>query len=274
MLSYQHGYHAGNFADVVKHLTLSRILTYMTQKDKPLFYLETHSGRGLYDLRSGQANKTGEYIEGIDILWKQKASLPDLFEPYMKSIANVNAAQELRYYPGSPQIAIDLLRPQDRIYCCELHPKEFESLQLLKHQHPKLHLSQEDGLKSLNALLPPSEKRGLIFIDPSFELKDEYKTIPSLIQKAHAKFSNGVYCLWFPLVNKGFTEQLYKGLEKINAKETLLVEFYQNKINTGMMTGCGLWILNPPFQLKTELKTGLEALQNLFNPEESHWVVK
>ncbi|MBA2651717.1 MAG: 23S rRNA (adenine(2030)-N(6))-methyltransferase RlmJ [Tatlockia sp.] len=275
MLSYQHGYHAGHYADVVKHLTLSRLLNYMTSKDKPLFYLETHSGRGFYDLQSSQAAKTKEYCEGIDLLWNQKEKSPSVFGPYLDIINNLNNSQKLRYYPGSPSIAINMLRDQDRLFCCELHPREFEYLQNLPQQGKRVFYSHSDGMESLNALLPPIERRGLVFIDPSFEVKTDYKLVPRAIKSAYQRFSTGVFCLWYPLVDTFYHEQLLRSMESIGAKSNLRIEFYlNNSPQSGMgMTGCGLWIINPPYLLKEEIKIGLKYLTTLFNTGKSSFLV-
>ncbi|MBA2711235.1 MAG: 23S rRNA (adenine(2030)-N(6))-methyltransferase RlmJ [Tatlockia sp.] len=274
MLSYQHGYHAGHFADVVKHLTLARLLNYMTLKDKPLFYLETHSGRGLYDLQSSQASKTKEHCQGIDILWQQKASLPSVFAPYIEIINEANKTEKLRFYPGSPYIAIDMLREQDRIYCCELHPREFEYLQKLPHPDKRVFYSHSDGIASLNALIPPPERRGLIFIDPSFEVKTEYKEIPKAIHAAYQRFSTGVYCLWYPLVDQFYHDQLLRTMAKIGAESALRVEFSMINSKQIGMTGCGLWIINPPFTLAEDLKIALQYLKGLFNPANSSYLIE
>ncbi len=167
MLSYQHGYHAGNFADVIKHLTLARILNYMTSKEKPIFYLETHSGKGIYDLKGKQA--ATEYHRGINLLWEQKKKLPAPFSPYLQTITAINEPNELRYYPGSPCLAIHSLRKQDRLFFYELHPREFSYLQKLPRQGKRVFYEESDGIIHLNAKLPPLERRGLIFIDPSFK---------------------------------------------------------------------------------------------------------
>ncbi|MBA2656429.1 MAG: 23S rRNA (adenine(2030)-N(6))-methyltransferase RlmJ [Tatlockia sp.] len=272
MLSYQHGYHAGGFADVVKHLTLSRLLKYMTEKEKPLFYLETHSGRGGYDLFDQQASKTKEYGEGIELLWKQKDKLPTLFSPYIEIIGDLNTSKKLRYYPGSPCLAINLLREQDRIYCCELHPREFEHLESLHHAGKRVFCSHSDGVASLGSLLPPPERRGLIFIDPSFEIKTEYKLIPKAIKAAYQRFSTGVFCLWYPLVDNYYHEQLLRNMQAIGAKSNLRIEFNLNSGQEGM-TGCGLWIINPPYVLCEELKLGLKHLTTVFNPGKSTFLV-
>ncbi|KTC83126.1 23S rRNA (adenine(2030)-N(6))-methyltransferase RlmJ [Legionella cincinnatiensis] len=267
MLSYQHGYHAGNFADVIKHLTLTRLLCYLTLKDKPLFYLETHSGKGLYDLKNKQAEKTKEYQHGIQLLCSNKQPLNPLFQDYLALVSQLNPTNTLRYYPGSPYLAINMLRIQDRMYFCELHPREFEALTQLPRFNKKVHFSKSDGLAAMKALLPPPEKRGLIFIDPSFEIKEEYKEIPIALKQAWSRFSTGVYCLWYPLVDKKLTDKLNRSMKDINIKNTLHIEFSLTAAPTNGMYGCGLWIINPPFTLAEEMKSVLTTLKSYFNPE-------
>ena len=266
MLSYQHGYHAGNFADVVKHTTLSRLLHYLTQKDKPLLYLETHSGRGAYDLKNAHSLKTAEFKEGIEALWAQKNQLPDVFSLYIKAIKQINAPDTLRYYPGSPQLAIDALRSIDRLFFSELHPQEFDHLSQLLKLGKRVFYSDNDGLYNLAAQLPPMERRGLIFIDPSYEIKSEYRDIPIALKKAYDRFATGVYCIWYPLVDNKLHQQLLRGLTQIGATNNLKVEFYMSSREKPGMTGCGLWIINPPYLLADELKVALQALRNVFNP--------
>lgn len=266
MLSYQHGYHAGNFADVIKHVALTRLIDYLIQKDKPVFYLETHAGRGLYDLKDSQANKTSEYKQGISLLWDKQQQLPPVFMPYMTLIKAQNPTQTLRYYPGSPAIAIAQFREKDRLFCCELHPQEFEQLKQLKRQGKRVFFSESDGIHQLKALLPPPEHRGLIFIDPSYEIKSEYKHIPQAIKQSFPHFASGVYCLWYPLVDHYHHQQLIRNLADIPATNTLRVEFNWTKAQSGGMTGCGLWIANPPYTLAGEMREALNYLQSLFNP--------
>lgn len=274
MLSYQHGYHAGNFADVVKHISLTRLLSYLTQKDKPLFYLETHSGKGQYNLKDKQAEKTGEYKQGIKLVWDDRKRLPSVFKDYIQAISKLNGSDGLKLYPGSPFLAINALRMHDRSYFCELHPAEFEALNKMPHFNKKVHVSNTDGIATMNAFLPPPEKRGLIFIDPSFELKEEYKQIPAAIKQAYNRFSTGVYCLWYPVVNKKLTEQLNRGMKDINAKSALRVEFNLTMAPKEGMTGCGLWIINPPYTFAAEIKLALDALRTYFNPGISSYIVE
>ncbi|STY29022.1 protein involved in catabolism of external DNA [Legionella wadsworthii] len=274
MLSYQHGYHAGNFADTIKHITLTRLLNYLTIKDKPIFYLETHSGKGIYDLKNKQAEKTKEYQQGVQLIWSDRNSLPSVFHDYFKGINQLNPSGHLKYYPGSPSFVINGLREQDRMYFCELHPREYEALCQMNRLNKKVHFSNTDGLLAMKSLLPPPEKRGLIFIDPSFEIKDEYKEIPLALKQAYSRFATGVFCLWYPLVNKKLTERLNRNMKEIQAKNTLHIEFTLTSTQTEGMSGCGLWIINPPFILAEELKTVLNILKKYFNPGGSTYMIE
>ncbi len=267
MLSYQHGYHAGNFADVVKHFTLARILDYLCQKEKPVFYLETHSGKGLYDLKSVEAAKTGEAHQGIEQVWANQKQLPDVFRPYLDVIRMYNPDGLLRYYPGSPAFALQQLRQQDRLYCCELHPREFNALQQIPRQRRemKMHVSHTDGLEQLCALLPPPERRGLVFIDPSYEMKTDYRLIPEYIQNAYRRFNNGIYCIWYPILSEKSHIQMVSSIAKIGPRN-LRVEFKLSDPAHPGMTGCGLWVINPPYVLAAELKVALSVLVTLLNP--------
>ncbi|PWY56340.1 23S rRNA (adenine(2030)-N(6))-methyltransferase RlmJ [Legionella qingyii] len=274
MLSYQHGYHAGNFADVIKHIALTHLLNYLTRKDKALLYLETHSGKGLYDLKNKQAEKTQEYKQGIQLIWSNRNTLPSVFQNYLQLINQLNSTDSLRYYPGSPFLAINTLRMQDRMYFCELHPREFEALSQLQRMNKKVHFSNTDGIAAMKALLPPPEKRGLVFIDPSFEIKEEYKEIPLAIKQAYSRFATGVFCLWYPLVDKKLTDKLNKGMKEINAKNALRIEFNLTSTPMEGMSGCGLWIINPPFTLAEEMKTVLNTLKTYFNPGSSSYIIE
>lgn len=260
----------------MKHVVLTRIFDYMVQKDKPLFYLETHSGRGIYDIKDKHALKTGEAALGIELLWAMRPQLPSIFSAYIQSIQQLNTMKEKvpRFYPGSPALAIDMLRSDDRLFLCELHPGEFDHLEQLPHRGKRVFCSNSDGLEQLNAQLPPEERRGLIFIDPSYELKTEYRTVPEAIKAAYRRFSTGVYCLWYPLIDNKLHGQLIRGLTSIEAKNHVRMEFHLNSRQQPGMTGCGLWIINPPYTLMTELKTIGELLKKTFNPGMSSYLVE
>ena len=260
MLSYQHAYHAGCYADVIKHLILTRIISYLTQKDKPLLYLDTHSGRGLYDLEDKFAQKTNEFQAGIGKLWPQKNNLPVEFKQFIEVIEHLNPSA-LKYYPGSPQIAQDLLRSQDRIYLCELHPQEINYLK--KHASQKnIYIEATDGLSKIKALVPPPEKRALIFIDPSYEVKTEYEASALAVVNNFIKFPQGVYILWYPIVDTIHHSTILKYFKKIPTDKKLRLEFYLGqKIN---MYGTGMLIINPPYTLATESQTIFQALQKIY----------
>lgn len=274
MLSYQHGYHAGGYADVVKHLTLTCLLDYLLQKEKPLLYLETHAGRGLYDLKDKQALKTLEAEQGIERLWTQRHQLPPIFSSYLSAIESLNPDKTMRYYPGSPWLALHTLRPQDRVSFSELHPREFGHLQQLAAPRKGILFNNSDGLLQLKALLPPPERRGLIFLDPSYEIKTEYRQLPDALSLAYRRFETGVYCLWYPIIDKKLHAKLLRGMADIGAKNNLRIEFsLTSSSNTGM-TGCGLWIMNPPYLLATQMKEGLDALRKIFNPGVSSYLIE
>ena len=272
MLSYQHGYHAGCYADVFKHVVQTLLLRYLTQKDKPLFYLETHAGKGLYDLQDKQSLKTGEAQEGIALLWAVRKNLPPVFAPYLAHLLSRNNDGVLRHYPGSPDFAIQALREQDRLFICEKHPTEFKYLTQLSHRGKRVFYSESDGIEHLHAL-PPVEKRGLIFIDPSYEIKNEYRQIPLAIKAAYKRFSTGTYCLWYPIIDNKLHEQILRELNLIGAKNKLSIEFYLNKTIQPGMRGCGMWIINPPYTLHDESEVILKTLCGLFNPGVSSYKI-
>lgn len=274
MLSYQHGYHAGNFADVIKHAIQTRLLDYLTKKEKPLFYLETHAGRGLYDLRDKQALKTGEAQHGIELLWAKRKQLPPVFAPYMACISQLNDNGVLRFYPGSPHLAIQALRTQDRSFLCEKHPGEYKFLEQLSTHGKRVFYSDSDGPEQLIALLPPPERRGLIFVDPSYDIKSEYQHIPRALKAAYRRFSTGTYCLWYPIIDNKLHEQILRGLADIGAEHYLSAEFHLTTAVAPGMRGCGLWIINPPHVLHDEVTTILQTLRTVFNPGVSSYQLK
>lgn len=264
MLSYQHGYHAGHMTDVIKHLVLTNMLTYMKQKEKPFLYLETHAGRGIYSLKNTQAQKNKAYRSGILPLWSQKNQLPSGFEDYLQVIEAVNPKSTLDTYPGSPYFALALLRPQDRLVFCELHPKEFEALSSLPKRGKRVQFLQQDGLLTLKSQLPPAEKRALIFLDPSFELKTEYRELPKALFHAYQRFPQGVFCLWYPILkSKDHLPMLHK-LKTKALTNTLNIEFlFPTTSEDFNLCGTGLWIMNPPYTLHKEIEQTLSFLSKI-----------
>jgi len=246
MLSYQHAYHAGNLADVHKHAALAWVLDYLTQKDKPLTYLETHAGRGLYDLGGVEAAKTGEAAQGITRA--ESAFPPD--HPYRQVLDRVRAKHGAAAYPGSPLIAAMMLRPDDMIHLAELHPQEHAALLDLMLDFPTL-VHKVDGLSMALSRTPPDPRRGLMLIDPSYEIKTDYETLPGLIRAVHRKWNVGTLIVWYPILHDGRHRVMTADLLGLGLRHE--VQFPPAKAGHGMI-GSGLFVVNPPWGLADELK--------------------
>lgn len=248
MLSYQHIYHAGNLADVQKHALLAWMLDYLTRKDKPISYIETHAGRALYDLSSAEARKTGEAASGIDIARGWFA--PD--HPYTRVLSAVQKDQGPSSYPGSPRIAVDLLRPMDSVHLAELHPQEAQALRTaMRGTGAKVHV--QDGFEMAQSLAPPEPRRGLLLIDPSYEIKSDYARLPGIITKLHRKWNVGVIALWYPILKDGAHRQMLRALEAQSFPGALRHEVTFPPARDGhRMVGSGLFVVNAPFGLADE----------------------
>ena len=247
MLSYQHIYHAGNLADVHKHSLLSWMLAYLTRKDKPLSYLETHAGRAIYDLSDMPALKTGEALQGIGRARKWFGA----DHPYGKVLDAITREHGADAYPGSPLLAAKLLRETDSIHLAELHPGEFAALDLAMSPYPvKCHY--RDGFEMAFALTPPTPRRGLMLIDPSFEIKTDYVDIPRHIGKLAKAWNVGIIALWYPILTSRLHQPMLSAL--MGAHPDALrheVAFAPARPGHGMI-GSGLFVINPPFGLKEE----------------------
>lgn len=253
MLSYQHAYHAGNLADVHKHALLAVMLARMAAKDKPLTYVETHAGRGLYDLGSPEALKTGEAAAGIARAGREGWFAAD--HPYARALAAVRATHGSRAYPGSPLIAAHLLRPGDRVVLAELHPKERAALEaaMAADAPARVNIRAEDGLAMARAVTPPTPRRGLLLIDPSYEVKDDYSAMPRLVADIHRKWNVGVIALWYPVLAAGAHLPMRRALDALALPKTLLSEIAFPPARPGHgMTGSGLFVVNAPFGLADE----------------------
>lgn len=258
MLSYQHIYHAGNLADVHKHTLLAWCLSYLTRKDKPLSYIETHSGRGLYDLGDPAAQKTGEAKQGI----ARAAAFSPTDHPYSQVLAQLRQAQGTQAYPGSPMIAASLLRPQDKIHLAELHKGEYEALDFAMSPFDAKCYNR-DGFELAHSLCPPDPRRGLLLIDPSYEVKTDYEDIPNHISKITRAWNVGVICLWYPVLKVSAHRSMIQKLQKAH-QDSLCheVSFPPARDGHGMV-GSGFFVINPPFGLSDEarrLETSFNAL--------------
>ena len=247
MLSYQHAYHAGNLADVHKHALLAWALAYLTAKDKPLSYIETHAGRGLYDLTGAESDKTGEAAAGIA---RAEGWLPP-DHPYRRHLTQVRAIHGAQSYPGSPLIAAALLRGGDVMHLCELHPAEFRALEA--NLSPwGAHIAQVDGLEAAIALTPPTPRRGLMLIDPSYEVKADYDRLPGIIGKVIKRWNVGIVALWYPILLDVPHVQMLAALTR-DFPDALRSEVRFPPIREGhRMAGSGMFVINPPYGMIEE----------------------
>jgi 23S rRNA (adenine2030-N6)-methyltransferase len=270
-MNYRHEFHAGNFADVLKHVFLARALAYLVRKDSALRFIDTHAGAGRYDLASRAAERSPEWRDGVARLLKAKppAEVATLLEPYLGAVGAFDEAEGRPIsYPGSPAIAQALLRPQDRIALCEAHPEEREKLiQSLGHD-ARLNIAPTDGYVALNAYVPPKERRGLVLIDPPYEAQDEAKSVEAALGKALARWPNGVYLLWRPIKNEREDQRFLRAIADLEAPNMLRLEIDVGEIPPGPnspspLRRVGLLLVNPPFPLCDEAQILLPYLGKL-----------
>jgi 23S rRNA (adenine2030-N6)-methyltransferase len=261
-MNYRHVFHAGNFADVFKHAVLARILVHLCEKPQPFRVLDTHAGTGLYDLEGTQASRTGEWHDGIGRLMAQKPAgeAAALLAPYLDAVAALNSGGALKFYPGSPQLALSLMREQDRMVACELEPKAAAALAANLRRDKRAKAVETDGWQALNAYLPPPERRGLVVIDPPFEDRDEFENLVEGLDLGRRKWESGIYLLWYPIKGTG-TAAFMRQLRKIPITKMLRTELHVKAAASDSFTGSGLIVVNPPWRLVDELKVMLPTLQ-------------
>lgn len=262
MLSYRHGYHAGNFADVLKHLVQVSILSYQLKKEKPLCYIDTHAGAGLYRVDSPSMQKTGEYRQGISRLLGKRFGV-DSLDRYLALIEQYNPDGSLQTYPGSPQLAREMLRATDKLRLFELHSRDSLNLEKLFAGDRRCKVFRDDVLTGLKAILPPPERRGLVLVDPSYEMDTDYFAIPELLEVANTRFTTGVLALWYPVLRREDTERLIRRVVRKAPGEWLRVELcVRPDAQRDGMTGSGMLVLRPPYALQEELAPALPILQS------------
>lgn len=265
MLSYRHAFHAGNHADVLKHLILVQLIRYLGQKEKPFWLIDTHAGAGAYSLEEGYATRLGEFQHGIGRLW-ERSDLPAAVKDYVEQVRVLNGDGALRLYPGSPWIASQLLRPQDRLRLFELHSTDGELLaENFSDLQSQVQVTLGDGFKGLKALLPPPPRRALVLIDPSYETTSDYSGVVSALEEALRRFPTGTYALWYPLLSRPESRRLPELLKALPAAKwldaTLSVEASRG-VGPGMH-GSGMFIINPPWTLEATLKETLPWLSEV-----------
>lgn len=262
-MNYRHAYHAGNFADVVKHAVLARLVDYLKRKDKAFRVIDTHAGIGLYDLSSEEAQKTGEWHDGIGRL--MDASLPAdaaaLLEPYLDAVRAVNPQGGIAHYPGSPLIARHLLRKQDRLSAIELHPDDARTLARQFEGDFQTRVTELDGWLALGAHLPPKEKRGLVLVDPPFEIGGEFDRLVDGLVRAHRRWPGGLFALWYPVKDRKAVAAFREALAGAGIPKIMDIEFFIRPASAEpRLDGTGMVVVNPPYPLESELKVLLPAL--------------
>ncbi len=258
-MNYRHAYHAGNFADVVKHAVLTLILGHLRRKDAPFAVFDVHAGVGRYDLEGEAAGKTLEYVEGVRRFLAEPP--PPELSDYVAALRAVNPGSDWRFYPGSPRVARHLLRPQDRLVLVELHPDDVRALRREFAGDAQVAIHQRDAYEALKGLLPPPERRGLVLIDPPFEVKDEFTRAAHGLRQALKRWPTGVYAVWYPIKDRPPVAAFHEVLKGLEAKEVLVAELLVFADDVpARLNGCGLAILNPPWQLDEALRQILPEL--------------
>ncbi|MEK1853334.1 MAG: 23S rRNA (adenine(2030)-N(6))-methyltransferase RlmJ [Phyllobacterium sp.] len=262
-MNYRHAYHAGNFADVVKHLIVTRIVLYLQRKDQAFRVIDTHAGIGRYDLQGIEAGKTNEWQGGIGRLLEAKvdAKVAELIQPYLDIVRAENADGAMRHYPGSPLIVRHLLRRQDRLSALELHPEDAEMLAETFAGDIQVRVTELDGWLALGAHLPPKEKRGLVLVDPPFEVAGEFDRLVDGLARAHKRFSGGTFALWYPVKDRQEVRRFVTALRETGIPKILRTELVIRAPSPEpRLDGTGMIVVNPPYTLEDELRTILPAL--------------
>lgn len=265
-MNYRHAYHAGNFADVVKHAVLSRLVEYLKQKDKAFRVVDTHAGIGRYDLASVEAGKTGEWQGGIGRLLEVtlEPQAAALLQPYLEAVRAENPDGGLRCYPGSPLVVRHLLRKQDRLTAIELHAQDAARLKAVFAGDFQTRVIELDGWMALGAHLPPKEKRGLVLVDPPFEEEGEFARLVENLRRAHRRWPGGIYALWYPIKDRKAVAAFRAALKETGIPKLLDIGFEIRPASSEpSLDGSGLVVANPPFTLEGELRLMLPALHKV-----------
>ena len=270
MLSYRHSFHAGNHADVLKHLVLVQLIDYLKQKDKPFWVVDTHAGAGLYALDAGHATQLSEHEGGIARLWA-RADLPPAVAAYVEAVRPLNPKGTLTAYPGSPWIAFQRLRAGDRLRLFELHSTDVATLaDNFREAGRQVMVTHGDGLAGLKALLPPPPRRALTLIDPSYEVAGDYRGVVKTLAEALARFPTGTYAVWYPILAKPEARSLPEKLRALGARSWLDVTLTVRKQPPGTfgMPGSGMFVINPPWTLEKTLNETMPWLVDALGEDE------
>jgi 23S rRNA (adenine2030-N6)-methyltransferase len=262
-MNYRHAFHAGNFADVLKHAVLCRVLAHLLAKESPFRAIETHAGAGAYDLAGEAASRTQEWRQGIERLIERPLAgeAGRLLEPYLALVRATSGPGTADVYPGSPLIARAFCREDDRMIFCERHPEEYAALNRNFRDDPRAKTVEIDGWTALKAYLPPKERRGFVLVDPPFEEPHEFERLRDGLVEGHRRWRSGIFLLWYPIKNEHEVSLFERRIGKLEIPKILRIEFAIDKPQTeGALAACGMMIVNPPWTLETELKVILPAL--------------
>ena len=262
MLAYRHAFHAGNHADVLKHLVLVQVLRHMNRKEKPYWVIDTHAGAGGYPLHEASAQKNAEYADGIERLWNRKDA-PEAVQDYLAQIRAFNTGGPLLYYPGSPAIAHQLMRPQDKLRLFELHPTDHRVLDATFGAQPGVQVRCADGFVALKSLLPPQDRRAVVLLDPSYELKTDYAALRNTVSDALQRFAVGTYAVWYPVLQRRESHLLPQQLRRIAGQADWLdvrMQVREPDASGFGLLGSGMFLINPPWTLHATLREVLPWL--------------
>lgn len=266
MLSYRHAFHAGNHADVLKHLVVQQIVRHLSAKPKPFWVIDTHAGAGLYDLNSSSAKKCDEWQSGIGRLWGKQGLCAEV-DAFLDTVRRVNPDDQLNCYPGSPLFAAQFLRKNDRMRLFELQQAECGVLEgcFERSRGKQIVVQRSDGFAAVKALLPPPPRRGLVLVDPAYETASDYRLVVKTLADGMERFSSGVYAIWYPLLAKRESQELPEQLKSIAEKNWLNIKLQVKPtvVNDFGMFGSGLFVVNPPWTLQDSLQRTLEKISPL-----------
>ncbi|TPJ43464.1 23S rRNA (adenine(2030)-N(6))-methyltransferase RlmJ [Mesorhizobium sp. B2-5-13] len=269
-MNYRHAFHAGNHTEVFKHAALTLILEHLLQKPTPFAVLDTHGGIGIYDLCSDEAMRTNERDAGVNrVFGRTLSSAPR----YLKTLESLNA-QSLRIYPGSPELVRQSLREKDRLNVCELHPEDGSLLKERYRKDRRVSVHQRDGYEAIGAMLPPRERRGLVFIDPPFERKDEPDQIAAALQAGNRRWATGIYAIWYPIKDAVLGDCIAAAATAAGFNSVLRTEFCPYRRDGVTLAGSGLIICNPPWRIDDRLRRLCKELAVLLGGKHSSWSVE
>jgi 23S rRNA (adenine2030-N6)-methyltransferase len=281
-MNYQHAFHAGNFADVHKHVVLARILVHLRLKPAAFRVIDSHAGAGRYDLFGSEPTRGGEWQGGINKIWQavpppyprrlaELGSEEALLAPYLEAVATLNPGGTLRTYPGSPVIAQGLLRPQDRLLACELEPRSATSLKAALRGDARAKVLAIDGWTALGATVPPKERRGVVLVDPPFEDTADFERLSGTLHVVHRKWPTGIYVLWYPIKERAAPDALARRLRRLAVPKLLRSEIMLGPARAGSgLVGSGLIVVNPPFTLEAELRLAMPLIGRILSSTAAH----